>query len=390
MKVKKVSIITPCFNGGKFLDRYFSGILAQTYRFLEVIIVDDGSTDNTRQKCEEYQSELDAAWIEFKYLYKENGGPASAINKGLKIFTGEYITWPDCDDWLLPESIEARVRFLEKNPGYGGVRTDGYQVNEDNLWLLDKRFSDYYVTEEENIFEELVLLRTFIACDAYLFQSKALKECVPNLQVNEKLHGQNWQLMLPICYKYNVGYINRPLFVYLVRKDSLSHQNAHQGYKEKTRMINEYEKTVTTVLGEMADVDKKHIVEQLRVKYKYQRMLVNIKFHKIMAQNERIFREKIVIWGTGEAAKQIIGVLSESSLSENILYFVDNDSQKWGGNFESYNIISPKDLLKKAKDKEEKVFIIVASSYYLKIRKQLLEYGYKEWDDFIDGMGFLL
>lgn len=238
--MKKVSIITPCFNGGKFLDRYFLGILGQTYKRLEVILVDDGSTDNTRQKCEEYRSKLEAAGMEFKYLYKENGGPASAINKGLKMFTGEYITWPDCDDWLLPESIAERVKFLEENPGYGGVRSDGYLVNEDNLLSLDKRFSDYYVIENENIFEDLVFVRTFIACDAYLFRSEALKECIPNLHANETLHGQNWQLMLPICFKYKIGYIDKPLFVCLQRKGSYSHNT--EDYKGKVKRINEYEK----------------------------------------------------------------------------------------------------------------------------------------------------
>lgn len=386
--MKKVSIITPCFNGGKFLDRYFSGILAQTYKHLEVILIDDGSTDNTRQKCDEYRSKLEAAGIEFKYLYKENGGPASAINQGLKIFTGEYITWPDCDDWLLPESIAERVKFLEKNPDYGGVRSDGYQVNEDNLELLDNnRFSNYYIAEEENIFEDLVFVRTFIACDAYLFRSNVLKECIPNLHVNENLHGQNWQLMLPISYKYRIAYIDMPLFVCMKRKDSYSYKS--EDYKEKVKQVNEYEKTIITVLQEMAYANTTHLIKQLRVKYKYLRMLIDIKFHKNMAQNKKILSWKLVIWGTGNAAKQIFEVLSASSLVENILYFVDNNSQKWGGNLGDFKIISPLDLLKETKDKKEKVFIIVASSYYLKIRKQLLEYSYKEWDDFIDGMGLL-
>lgn len=140
----------------------------------------------------------------------------------------------------------------------------------------------------------------------------------------------------------------------------------------------------------MADIDAKDLVEQLRVKYKYQRMLVDIKFHKKIAKNERIFRKQLLIWGTGEAAKQVIEVLRETSLIGNILYFVDNDSGKWGRDFENFKIISPMELMKEAEDMKEKVFIIVASSYYPKIRKQLLEYGYKEWNDFIDGMGFLL
>ena len=67
--------------------------------------------------------------------------------------------------------------------------------------------------------------------------------------MNETLHGQNWQLMLPICFKYKIGYIDTPLFVCLQRKGSYSHNS--EDYKGKVKRINEYEKTITIVLWQM-------------------------------------------------------------------------------------------------------------------------------------------
>ena len=63
----------------------------------------------------------------------ENGGQAKALNRGLKIFTGDYITWPDADDFLADDSIEKRVKFLQKHNEYGIVRTDVAVINESNM-----------------------------------------------------------------------------------------------------------------------------------------------------------------------------------------------------------------------------------------------------------------
>lgn len=93
-----VSIITPCFNGEAYLDRYFSSVLQQTYQPLELIFINDGSTDRTAEIAENYRPRLEAKGIRFIYQAQENAGQAAALNRGLKLFTGEYLTWPDSDD----------------------------------------------------------------------------------------------------------------------------------------------------------------------------------------------------------------------------------------------------------------------------------------------------
>jgi glycosyltransferase involved in cell wall biosynthesis len=87
----KVSIIIPVYNGEDFLSQAINSVLAQTYQNIEVIVVDDGSTDGTRQIIESYGKKIIA-------IHKSNGGVASALNVGIQHATGEYIAWLSHDD----------------------------------------------------------------------------------------------------------------------------------------------------------------------------------------------------------------------------------------------------------------------------------------------------
>ena len=111
-----VSIITPCYNGEKFLERYFESILAQTYTNIELIFVNDGSKDCTEKIAMSYSEKLKSKGVQYIYIYQENAGQAAAMNKVLKIFSGKYLAWVDSDDVMTAESIKRKVAFLEKNP----------------------------------------------------------------------------------------------------------------------------------------------------------------------------------------------------------------------------------------------------------------------------------
>jgi glycosyltransferase involved in cell wall biosynthesis len=99
--MKKVSIITPCYNGESFVSRYLDTILNQSYNNLELILVNDGSTDQTEAIVMSYKPKFKEVGIEFIYMYQEHAGQAAALNQGLKIFTGDYLTWPDSDYQLI-------------------------------------------------------------------------------------------------------------------------------------------------------------------------------------------------------------------------------------------------------------------------------------------------
>lgn len=167
-----VSIIVPCYNGEKFIDRCFKSILNQTYRNVELIIINDGSTDNSEDIILGYKNKFEQLGIKFKYIYKDNGGPGSAINSGLKYVTGEYLTLLDIDDYIMSESVELKVEFLDKNIDYDIVRTNGYYVNEKNL----NEESNLFVTDQEEkdniyIFDMLIEAKTNNWAGSYMIRT---------------------------------------------------------------------------------------------------------------------------------------------------------------------------------------------------------------------------
>ena len=106
-----------CYNGERFVGRFLDSVLAQTYDNIELVIV-DSSTDKTAQEIEKYTQKLQSKGYELKYYYQEKAGLSAAINLAMEKVTGDFITWFDADDILLPNSIEKRVKFLQENPQY--------------------------------------------------------------------------------------------------------------------------------------------------------------------------------------------------------------------------------------------------------------------------------
>ncbi len=106
-----ISVIVPVYKVEEYLDRCVESIVEQTYQNLEIILVDDGSPDNCPKLCDEW-AEKDSR---IKVIHKENGGLSDARNCGVKISNGEYITFIDSDDFVLPEYVEYLYSILNKN-----------------------------------------------------------------------------------------------------------------------------------------------------------------------------------------------------------------------------------------------------------------------------------
>ena len=222
MNMPKVSIITPCYNGEEFLDKYFESILAQTYKNLELIFVNDGSTDRTEELALSYRLALEQRGITYKYLFQPNGGQAKAMNTGFKEMTGKYLVWPDSDDLLSPDSIEKRVDFLEKNPEYDFVRTSGDRFDYETGKRLGT-VNYYNNAANSDIFLDLIQEVTFCACGCYMIKTEMLRQIYPDLSIYETDVGQNWQILIPIAGKGKCGYIDEELYHIAVRSNSHSH-----------------------------------------------------------------------------------------------------------------------------------------------------------------------
>ena len=104
----KVSVIIPTYNRSKYVTKAIDSVLAQTYRDFEIIVVDDGSTDNTKEVLKPYTDRI-------KYLYQENTGVSAARNAGIRAAGGQWIAFLDSDDEWLPEKLSIQMDYLSRH-----------------------------------------------------------------------------------------------------------------------------------------------------------------------------------------------------------------------------------------------------------------------------------
>ena len=236
-----VSIMTPCYNGEKFVGRYLNSVLAQTYDNIEVVIVDDGSTDNTAAIIKSYIPKFESKGYKLIYVWQENGGAASALNQAIPILRGDFISWFDSDDFLLPDSIEKRVKFLQQNPQYDFCIGQMLEVKEDDLSKVTKIYRRIPPpSEQDNLFLDFIMMNGNVMWpNVYMVHRKAFFSAHSTKKIFPARSGQNFQLNVPLAYRFKYGYINEPVCIYVNRSDSHSHtpKNFQQQVERKRQEI---------------------------------------------------------------------------------------------------------------------------------------------------------
>ena len=217
-----VSLIVPCYNMEKYINQCLDSILAQTYKDIQLIIVNDGSSDNSEQLILDRKTEIENTLAEFIYLKQKNGGVGDACNNAFKRVTGTYLILLDCDDTLIPESIEFQKEYLDTHPDFAVVRTNGWMIYEDG------RDKELFIPESSpivktDIFEDLLMGYMNNWSGSYMIRVNVLDEVYPEREIYPSRGGQNLQFVLAPSYKRKVGYINKPLMNYTIRDDSASH-----------------------------------------------------------------------------------------------------------------------------------------------------------------------
>ncbi len=141
----KVSIIIATYNREKFLREAIASVFKQTYQDFELIIVDDGSIDNTRQLVTEFHD------TRLRYIYQNNKGRSNARNVGLKHAKGSYFTFLDSDDVYLPEKLALQVAYLDKHTHVGMVYSSAYCIDDIGDLIPYK----YTATESGSIYKKI-------------------------------------------------------------------------------------------------------------------------------------------------------------------------------------------------------------------------------------------
>lgn len=251
MKVELVSVISPCYNVGRYVARLLESLLAQSYKNLEIILVNDGSTDNTSEIIQAYIPRLEGEGYRVIYVEQENGGQSCAVNNALKLVTGAYLAWPDADDWLTPDSIERRVRFLQSHPDVGMVRGNVERISAvDGCSMGFMEPSLDKAVHLQSFFELLLLEKTWYPPVTCLVRMSYFDEVVHNreIYVSQKA-GQNWQLMLPIAYRYPCWQMPEVLGFYCERDDS--HSKDQLSLEKRLAYIDMCEVVILNTLSKM-------------------------------------------------------------------------------------------------------------------------------------------
>jgi glycosyltransferase involved in cell wall biosynthesis len=205
----EISAIIPAYNAGRFINRTIDSVLAQTFKDFELIVVDDGSTDNTAEIVKSYGSKV-------RYIYQPNAGDGQARNTGIKAATGRWLAFLDHDDEWLPEKLETQMKLLSANPDLRWCGTNRYQsdgqrcaVVSDELKLekaLCNReyFDNYFRAIVENdcqVITSTLMIRRDVFSEVGIFDGH-WKRCADQ------------DMWWKITYKFpRIGYISKPLTV---------------------------------------------------------------------------------------------------------------------------------------------------------------------------------
>lgn len=215
-----VSVVTPVYNGERYLARLLDSVLAQTWGQVEMILVDDGSQDATLEIAEAYRERFRARGFDYRVVTGPHQNASAAINLGLPWVRGEFLIWPDSDDALEPESVRVRAEFLQSHPQYQCVRSLMRCWDEAGQPLpVWENLGDL---KEERLFFPVLEGQTFVCCGCYMLRTRALFDLYPQGRIPEYEVGQNFQMLLPVLYRWPCPTIPEALYHVCVRADSHS------------------------------------------------------------------------------------------------------------------------------------------------------------------------
>jgi len=221
-----VSVVIPTYNRADLLPEAIESALKQTYRNIEVIVVDDGSSDDTPEVCGRYGSRI-------RYVRKENGGIGSALNRGIAEMSGEWFKWLSSDDYLQPEAVELLLRKAwEENAKivYGSYRI----VDRDRrvVGFHPERNWDYLSFAAH-------LVRQHVGNGSSVLIHKSVFEKVGLFDEHLKA-GEDYDLWLRAClvYKFRFKCVTAFILNYRAHEKQLTAQVREQALANRTYIRN--------------------------------------------------------------------------------------------------------------------------------------------------------
>jgi glycosyltransferase involved in cell wall biosynthesis len=211
-----VSVLLTCYNHARFLPECLAGVRRQTFRDYELIVLDDGSTDGTREWLAEHAGEARLVFNE------ENLGTYATLNVGLGLARGEFVAVLNDDDVWLPEKLSRQVGLMDSHPKVGLVHTDGGFIDGSGGPIEGSPLGfEFPRTETGDVLLALCAANKIIASAALV-----RRKCFDELGgFDESYFGSgDWQMWLRIAERYEVGFVPERLTLYRVHGENASHK----------------------------------------------------------------------------------------------------------------------------------------------------------------------
>lgn len=219
-----ISIIIPTYNHLRFVCQAVDSALNQTFATTEVIVVDDGSTDETQGALAKYKGRIN-------YIYQNNHGLSAARNTGLRAARGNYLLFLDADDLIPPNSLELLSQYLDTNPDWGLVYSGWQFVDENNSHIL----GEIRPHKQGQVLKDLLRRDFYFSTGAGLIR----RECFERVGLfDESLKAaEDIDMWVRIAAAgYNFGYVDEILYSYRIVKGSMSHNLPNQYRNECARL----------------------------------------------------------------------------------------------------------------------------------------------------------
>ena len=219
---QKVSVIIPCYNREKYIRKTIDSVLSQTYPVLEIVAVDDGCTDATREILDSYESEIKV----LEHPGRVNKGQSAAINLGIRSTSGEYISILDSDDVFKVQKIKKQVNFLEENPQFEVVYSNALTIDGEGNIHYPALPPDH--KDDGNPCD--ILLKCPMGCpSAYLVKRSAYEKAG---YFDESLRSaQDHDMVIRLAEVSKIAYLSEILWYKREHGDSISQLHAERRWR---------------------------------------------------------------------------------------------------------------------------------------------------------------
>ncbi len=242
-----VSIIIPTYNRSQLIVDTLESVRAQSYSPIEIIVIDDGSTDDTSNVVSVWKKEHSYTHLTLLSLEK-NVGKSAAVNKAIACSSGEYLMILDSDDLLFPDAINHEVDFLSRFPEVGAVFGNAYVLRDNkktqepygNLFTHMEEFTDL-----QQVYGDLLLRCNAIVASTVLMQRDVIRSVGDFNPAQHYVH--DWDYWIRISHQSRIGYINKQILYYRIQSPGSSSANRVCTFTETMDLLLDAQKIYSKV-----------------------------------------------------------------------------------------------------------------------------------------------